>query len=208
MAGKGAVDRDSWKRMLGSAVAIFDDLKSRGIGQPEVVLGGGTVLMFRFEHRLSKDIDLFLHDAQSLTFLTPRLNDFVAALTQTYEEQANNVKLVLPDGDIDFIVSGAITGTEPTESLDFGAYTFPLETPTEILAKKLFYRAESFKLRDVFDLAVATEMDAGAATRAVAAAAAKRDVLERRLDQLSRLPPDDAARDIFRSVTSRISLGG
>ena len=45
------------------------------------MIGGGTVLMFRFEHRLSKDIDFFTHDAQWLSLLTPRLNDTTAAMT-------------------------------------------------------------------------------------------------------------------------------
>ena len=32
------------------------------------------MLMLRFDHRLSKDIDIFTHDAQALSFITPRLN--------------------------------------------------------------------------------------------------------------------------------------
>ena len=37
---------------------------TRESGQNYVVIGGGTVLMFRFEHCLSKDIDFFMHNAQ------------------------------------------------------------------------------------------------------------------------------------------------
>jgi hypothetical protein len=69
---------------------------------------GGAVLMFRFEHRLSKDIDFFMYDVQRLSLLTPRLNDTTAAMTKKYLEQANGIKLVLPHGDIDFVVAGAI----------------------------------------------------------------------------------------------------
>jgi hypothetical protein len=197
MATSGTVDRDSWKGILVSAVAIFDGLKSRGLGMPGLTLGGGTVLMFRFEHRLSKDIDFFIHDVQWLSFLTPRLNDVTAAMVESYEEQANSVKLVLPDGDIDFIAAGRVTSAEPQESLDFGGYSFPLETTEEILAKKLLYRPESFKPRDVFDLAVAVMRDPGSAARALAAAASKQAVLERRLQHLSGLGADDLSYDIL-----------
>jgi hypothetical protein len=53
------INRDSWQQILASAVSIFDDLY-RKLELPYLVLGGGTVLMFRFEHRLSIDIDFFI----------------------------------------------------------------------------------------------------------------------------------------------------
>jgi hypothetical protein len=197
MAVQGKIDRDSWKVILASAITIFDDFKSRRIGLPDVTLGGGTVLMFRFEHRLSKDIDFFLHDVQWLTFLTPRLNDVTAAMVDSYEEQANSVKLILPAGDIDFIAAGRVTKDGPQDTLDFQGHSFALDTTEEILAKKLLYRPESFKPRDVFDLAVAAEMDPESASRAVAAAASKQDVLQRRLQHLSGLRADDLGHDIL-----------
>jgi hypothetical protein len=60
------VTRDSWQGILASAVAIFEDLEGKGFPRLDVAIGGRTVLMFRFEHRLSKDIDFFMHDAQWL----------------------------------------------------------------------------------------------------------------------------------------------
>jgi hypothetical protein len=37
--------------------------------------------MFRCGHRLSKDIDIFVPDPQYLGFVTPRLSDTAASLT-------------------------------------------------------------------------------------------------------------------------------
>jgi hypothetical protein len=37
--------------------------------------------MFRYQHRLSKDIDIFVPDPQYLGFVTPRLSDVAAAVT-------------------------------------------------------------------------------------------------------------------------------
>jgi hypothetical protein len=183
-----AITGDSWKQILTSAVSILDDLQQRQAGSPDVVMGGGTVLMFRFEHRLSKDIDFFMHDVQWLTMLTPRLNDLTAAMVTHYVEQANGLKLVLRHGDIDFVVAARVTDAQPAESLEFLGRTFPLEATEEILAKKLYHRAARFQPRDVFDLVVATESDPEAATRAVAAASSRGDILARRFEQLSEWP--------------------
>jgi len=191
------VTRDSWKQILASAVAIFADLEEKGFGSPDVVIGGGTVLMFRFEHRLSKDIDFFMHDVQWLSLLTPRLNDTTAAMTANYLEQGSGLKLVLRHGDIDFVVAGPVTEAKATDRLEFMGHTFPLEATEEILAKKLFYRAARFQPRDVFDFVVATELDNESATRALAAAASNHDLLVRRLEQLSQWAPDKLAEGIL-----------
>jgi len=191
------VTRDSWKQILASAVAVFSDLEKKGLGSPDVVIGGGTVLMFRFEHRLSKDIDFFLHDVQWLSLLTPRLNDATAAMVTDYVEQANGIKLVLPHGDIDFVVAGVVTDAEAVETLEFMGRTFFLEPTEEILAKKLFYRAARFQSRDVFDLAAAIEFDKLSAVGAVRAAASKVAILDRRMEELGRMSREELERDIL-----------
>ncbi len=40
--------------------------------------------MFRYGHRLSKDIDIFVPDPQYLGYVTPRLSDTAASLTEEY----------------------------------------------------------------------------------------------------------------------------
>jgi Nucleotidyl transferase AbiEii toxin, Type IV TA system len=186
----------SWETLLASAFGILDGLRDAGLGSPDVVLGGGTVLMMRMRHRLSRDIDLFLHDAQWLARLTPRLNDRVAGMVRDYSEQANSVKLVLSAGDIDFVVAGSVTGAEPQEDLEFGGRKIMLETTEEILAKKLFFRAALLKPRDAFDLVAASLIRPGSARRAIEASAPRRDAQVNRLRELAGLPPDQLSRDI------------
>jgi hypothetical protein len=191
------VTRDSWKQILASAVAIFEDLEKKGFGSPDAVMGGGTVLMFRFDHRLSKDIDFFTYDLQLVSLMTPRLNDTTARMVTDYVEQANGIKLMLPHGDIDFVAARAVTGAQAVERLEFMGRTFLLEATEEILAKKLFYRAARFQTRDVFDLAAAIEFDPPSAIRAVRAAASKAAILERRLDELDGVSREKLERDIL-----------
>lgn len=57
--------------------------------------------MFRYRHRLSKDIDIFVPDPQYLGFVTPRLSDTAAELTEDYTEQPGMfVKLQFDEGEV------------------------------------------------------------------------------------------------------------
>ena len=185
-----------WEGLLSTALDILEGLEARGLGAPEIVMGGGTVLMMRMHHRLSNDIDLFLHDAQWLGRLTPRLNDRVAGIVRDYAEQANSVKLVLPQGDVDFVAAGTVTGVAPEETLDFRGHAIALETTEEILAKKLFYRAGLLKPRDAFDLVAASMKFPLAAQTAVEASAPRREAQLKRLRALADAPPDQLSRDV------------
>ncbi len=191
------MDERSWEGLLSTALAILDDIEAQGHGAPDIVLGGGTVLMMRMHHRLSKDIDIFLRDVQWLARLTPRLNDHVAGLVRDYSEQANSVKLVLSQGDIDFVVAGSVTGVAPNETLEFHGRAIMLEATEEILAKKLFFRAALLKPRDVFDLVAASEMFPTAARAAVEASRSRREAQLNRLKALAASPPAQLAVDIL-----------
>lgn len=50
------MDERSWEGLLLTALAILDDLDARGLGAPEIAMGGGTALMMRMHHRLSRDV--------------------------------------------------------------------------------------------------------------------------------------------------------
>jgi hypothetical protein len=117
-------------------------------------------------------------------------------MVRDYSEQANSIKLVLAQGDIDFVVAGSVTGVAPKETLDFRGRTIMLEATEEILAKKLFFRAALLKPRDVFDLVAASIMFPAAAKTAVEASAPRREAQLRRLNALAASPPDQLLRDI------------
>ena len=115
--------------------------------------------MIHTAHRLSRDIDAFLTDPQYLPILSPRLGGEDVWACDTYTEAANHLKLVYPEGEIDFIVAAPITelaaeavtvpGEEGGQSVQI-----EIEHPVEIALKKLVYRAGLLKVRDVFDIAV------------------------------------------------------
>lgn len=142
-----------WEGLLAHAFEILDAaLDLSGLAAFEWTLGGGTVLMRRYRHRVSKDIDIFLRSPQLLGFFSPRLNAHIERMTSEYVEQSGFTKLYFDDGEIDFIAAGPVTAT-PAASEEIRGRLLMVETDAEIIAKKVAYRGSSFKARDLFDLA-------------------------------------------------------
>jgi hypothetical protein len=138
---------DRWKILLRYARR---QLRAANLPNDAWSLGGGTALMLNFQHRYSKDIDIFFTDPQYLAFLSPRLNDGTDDSIDDYIEQANFIKLHFPEGEVDFISARPITSYTPCILQQLP--DIMTEHPVEIIAKKIIYRSESFKPRDVFDL--------------------------------------------------------
>ena len=118
--------------------------------------------MLHAGHRLSKDVDAFITDPQYLPMLSPRLGGEDIWACDAYDESANHLKLVYPEGEIDFIIATPVTDlasapmTIPEEQGSTGGQPVQIEVdhPVEIALKKLVYRAGLLKVRDIFDIAV------------------------------------------------------
>ena len=125
----------AWQALLPRALALIDEISQYGgVMDPFWTLGGGTVLMFRYRHRLSKDIDIFVPDPQYLGFVTPRLSDTAANLTQDYTEQPGLfVKLQFEEGEVDFVAASNLLD-DAWEVWDIGGRSVKVETAAEIIA--------------------------------------------------------------------------
>lgn len=142
-----------WITLLNKAYSVFDAIASDGFTIPRWSLGGGTVLMFHYAHRRSKDIDIFVPDPQFLGYINPRIGGRGEDLTSEYKDAAEYVKLFLPEGEIDFVASPALTNN-PFEEHEVLGRNILLESPIEIVAKKLWYRGDRATPRDLLDLAM------------------------------------------------------
>lgn len=202
--------------LLKQAVRLLDDVPGADWN-----FGGGSALAFLFGHRISYDVDIFLHDAQVLAYLSPRVNDLSASLAESYDEAANGIKLTTHSGDIDFIVAGDVT-TEATllrRPAEFER-DISIQAPAEILAKKVQYRGFRFTHRDIFDLAMLIERDPTSVEKALAGCArseiekatkAIREALPNLRSELPKyvnpteafLPLLDRAPDLMRAFTTR-----
>lgn len=148
---------NDWESLFVQALTILD-AAAAAIGPFTWSFGGGTALMLKYRHRYSKDIDIFLRDPQFIGHVTPRLSAAAEAVTGDYQEGAEFVKLNLAAGEIDFIGTGWLTPQPYREETVLGR-TVNVETPAEIIAKKVLYRARTFKARDLFDLATVLDRE-------------------------------------------------
>lgn len=169
-----------WKILLEKALYM---LQTAGICPDDWLFGGGTALMLYFQHRESKDIDIFLSDAQYLTLLTPRLNNVVLDMSSDYVESSNFLKLRFANGEIDFIIAPHLTRNYYVTKKILGEKV-RVETPEEIVIKKLFYRAEILKVRDVVDVAVVFEKRRDILIECAHIVSPKLSVIERRWEKL------------------------
>ena len=148
-----------WQDLLLHAFTLIDEIaKHGGIEHPTWTFGGGTVLMLRHQHRLSKDIDIFVPDPQYLGFVSPRLSDVAESVTLDYVEGPNYIKLLRPEGEIDFVAAPNLTQS-PYEEWNILGRQVKVETSAEIVAKKLFHRGDRATARDLFDLALVIERE-------------------------------------------------
>jgi len=141
-----------WQGLLQHAYSLIDEIAVHGIQNPFWTFGGGTVLMLRYRHRMSKDIDIFVPDPQYLGFVSPRLSDVAEAVSDKYVEGPGYIKLIRPEGEIDFVASSNLTD-EPFEEWELLGRRVKVETSAEIVAKKLWHRGDRATARDLFDLA-------------------------------------------------------
>lgn len=127
--------------------------------------GGGTALaIYHFQHRKSFDIDLFVTDPQILNYLSPKhwLEDSRLFNTAKYIDLANHIRLLTQENiKIDILVSQDFIGHAVIDnSHTFFHENIYVESLEDILAKKIFYRKDQNKSRDIIDLSVALYHDA------------------------------------------------
>lgn len=147
-----------WDQLFRIACSLIDQVNR---DQPIIqswTLGGGTALMLQIGHRTSFDIDIFLDTPQLLGFLDLSRNSFQFDLEPSAfaGDGARFMKIAFEKiGEIDFVASPILTqnGFSTKDILGRKIY---LETPAEIISKKIFYRGASATPRDIFDIAAAS----------------------------------------------------
>ncbi len=147
-----------WSSLFVHGLALMREMRLRTRPDALWTFGGGTVLMLRHAHRLSKDIDLFVPDPQYLGFVNPRLSDVAADLCTDYVEAMEYIKLLRPEGEIDIVASHNLTAQPWTRETIMGEQVC-VETDVEIVAKKMWHRGDRATGRDLFDLALVLQTD-------------------------------------------------
>lgn len=143
-------------------VALLEDAKYilEDYGIEEWSFGGGTALScYYYNHRMSYDIDIFTEDRSSIQ----KLIDYKESICEGFgisvedtEISSSGITFILSDMEhqlkLDFVESGYLT-TEPFIVADvLGVQNIKIQTPLEIVAKKIKYR-KNITIRDCVDFA-------------------------------------------------------
>lgn len=158
-------DEKTWEGLFHNALRLVDEIQTRGTKNLHWTFGGGTVLMRKYQHRLSKDIDIFVPDPQALNYVNPRLSQVAENMAVHYDEANCFVKLFLAEGEIDFVASPNLTKTPYVDEKIFGRVVH-VETGAEIVAKKFYHRGNRLLARDMFDFALVAEKEPDALLQA------------------------------------------
>ena len=149
------------KELFEIAYAILEDYNI-----DEWSFGGGTALSYcYYEHRMSYDIDIFSEDysaidqlirnkeeiAQNLGISLAQVESSPSGITFILEEQGHGLKL-------DFLYGSSLTSMPYSSKDVFGFKNIKVQTPLEILARKLKHR-EIVTIRDFVDFAYSEQKD-------------------------------------------------
>lgn len=146
---------NQWENLFDQSVSIIDQANSHFKLLDSWSFGGGTALMLQIDHRESFDIDIFIDDPQVLPYLNPTTQGYSLQLNadEYVSDGTHALKIVFADvGEIDFICAPSLT-SDPTSRITLRGIEVDVETPGEIIAKKVHYRGASLQPRDMFDLA-------------------------------------------------------
>lgn len=158
-------DEKTWEGLFQNALRLVDEIRTHGTKHLYWTFGGGTALMRKYLHRLSKDIDIFVPDPQALNYVNPRLSQVAEELAVHYDEANDFIKLFLTGGEIDFVASPNLTENPCIDEEIFGRIVH-VETAVEIIAKKFFHRGNRLLARDIFDFALVAEKESEELLRA------------------------------------------
>jgi len=143
---------DPWKALLSSCFRVVDEvIRERGVEFP-IQIGGGSMLLRRYGHRKSMDLDLFVTDVRLVRWCSPRMNESAADLFADYGEEGAAVKLITGMQEVDIVAAAPIIAEKAVDPTVLAGRDVLIERPREILGKKIVYRGRNFQVRDMFDL--------------------------------------------------------
>ena len=148
-------------RLFDIALAILEDYDITTWS-----LGGGTALsMLYYRHRLSYDIDIFIESFGEIQHILDHQEEIAANLgidRNAILSSPTGVTFVLDDEayglKLDFVYSSALTNKPFVQCDVFDHSDITVQTPLEIVAKKLKFR-EKATIRDFVDYAIGEEKD-------------------------------------------------
>lgn len=146
-------------------------------------MSGSVAMHLEYQHRLPGNLDIMLRDAQFLSQLQPRANVVSAAIAETCKEGSHELEMTTKTGDIKFWLSPFVTSS-PIKTVELRNQLVIMETPIEVVAKKLLYKADRLTAKDVFDIACVLQREPEGLFMEVRLFLSRVDALELRMVEL------------------------
>ena len=149
------------KQLFEIAYQILEDYEIK-----EWSFGGGTALSYcYYQHRMSYDIDIFLEDYSAIAILLENKGEIARNLgipIDLVKSSPSNLTFILKEKNeglkLDFLYGTALTSTPYYSKNIFGFQKIVVQTPMEILARKLKHR-ETVTIRDFVDFSFAEQQE-------------------------------------------------
>jgi transcriptional regulator NrdR family protein len=142
--------------------ALLEDAKYilEDYGIDEWSFGGGTALScYYYNHRMSYDIDIFTEDRSSIQKLIDYKENICEGFGISIEDtevSSSGITFILSDVEhqlkLDFVESGYLTSEPFIVANVLGLQNIKIQTPLEIVAKKIKHR-KNITIRDCVDFA-------------------------------------------------------
>jgi predicted nucleotidyltransferase component of viral defense system len=127
-------------------------------------LGGGTALSaYFFQHRFSTDIDIFLQPDGSKDRLKILRRDWNDSVKELFNKVGYKGECCAPGHYLEFTIDkkskiqffdNNTYTSNPSMKGEIWGCEINIETPDEIIAKKIFHRSDKGNARDIFDIAI------------------------------------------------------
>lgn len=154
--------KENYKEQIEALIEFYPIIKNAinsGVSKDFIKFGGGTALaMYYFQHRLSFGIDLFLSNQQSLPYFSPKLwiDDFDFFNDSECTDKFNHIGVVTKtEIKLAILIDENLTNKYIDDSREIFPFDVYIETIEDIISKKIVFRKQDNKTRDIFDIGVA-----------------------------------------------------
>ncbi|WP_121628508.1 nucleotidyl transferase AbiEii/AbiGii toxin family protein [Poseidonibacter antarcticus] len=153
-------DFSKQKAMLDTILLLLEENNLNKVS----TLGGGTALAsYYWNHRYSTDIDIFIYDEEDKKHLLKESNWSEEVKTAMkaigYEGNFRSHPIyseIVIDEDCKIQIFDVIKKSHnPCQKVKLWGHELLIDTVEEIIAKKIYYRADKGNSRDLFDIAIA-----------------------------------------------------
>ncbi|WP_108063941.1 nucleotidyl transferase AbiEii/AbiGii toxin family protein [Poseidonibacter lekithochrous] len=191
-------DFSKQKAMLEATLLLLEENNLSEVS----TLGGGTALAsYYWNHRYSTDIDIFIYDEEDKKHLVKESNwsEEVKTTMESIGYKGNFrshpiYSEIVIDEDCKIQFFDVVKKSHnPYQKVNLWGYELLIDTVEEIIAKKIYYRADKGNSRDLFDIAIALHKEPDILTKTLL----KKDKIITLFETVSNIYSNQELKDLY-----------